>query len=93
VIRETERRLRSVLRVNDAVLRLSEDVFAVSMVIDGVDVDALERRLTDAVTAVPVPQRLDRLDPRVIVARAADAHDIPELAEVEERLLPSPVTA
>ncbi len=93
VIAETERRLRSVLRVNDAVLRISEDVFAVSMVIDGADVDALERRLTDAVTAVPVPQRLDRLDPRVIVARAADAHRVPELAEVEERLLPSPVTA
>jgi hypothetical protein len=91
VIAETERRLRSVLRVNDAVLRISEDVFAVSMVIDGADVDALERRLTDAVTAVPVPQRLEPLDPRVIVARAADAHRVPELAEVEERLLPSPV--
>jgi GGDEF domain-containing protein len=93
VIAETERRLRSVLRVNDAVLRISEDVFAVSMVIDSADVDALERRLTDAVTAVPVPQRLEPLDPRVIVARAADAHRMPELAEVEERLLPSPVPA
>jgi GGDEF domain-containing protein len=93
VIAETERRLRSVLRVNDAVLRIGEDVFAVSMVIDGADVDALEQRLTDAVTAVPVPQRLHRLEPRVIVARAADAHRVPELGEVEERLLPSPVTA
>ena len=93
VIAETERRLRSVLRVNDAVLRIGEDVFAVSMVIDGADVDALERRLTDAVTAVPVPQRLHRLEPRVIVARAADAHRVPELGEVEERLLPSPVPA
>ena len=93
VVADTERRLRSVLRVNDAVLRLSDDVFAVSMVIDGADLDALERRLTDAVSAVPVPQRLEQLAPRVIVARAADAHRVPELADVEERLLPSPVTA
>ena len=93
VVADIERRLRSVLRVNDAVLRLSDDVFAVSMVIDGADLDALERRLTDAVSAVPVPQRLEQLAPRVIVARAADAHRVPELADVEERLLPSPVTA
>jgi predicted signal transduction protein with EAL and GGDEF domain len=93
VVADTERRLRSVLRVNDAVLRLSDDVFAISMVIEGADLDALERRLTDAILTVPMPQRLEQLAPRVIVARAADAHRVPELAEVEERLLPSPVTA
>jgi hypothetical protein len=43
--------------------------------------------------AVPVPQRLERLQPHVVVARAADAHRIPELATLEGRLLPAPVTA
>ena len=93
IVADTGRRLRSVLRPSDAVLRLGDDVFAVSMVIDGVDLETLERRLTDAVSAVPVPQRLERLSPHVVVARAADAHRVPELAEVEERLLPSPVVA
>lgn len=93
VVADTERRLRSVLRPNDAVVRLDDDVFAISMVIGGAGLDALERRLSSAVSAVPVPQRLERLNPRVVVARAADAHRVPELAEVEERLLPSPVIA
>jgi predicted signal transduction protein with EAL and GGDEF domain len=93
VVTDTERRLRSVLRPNDAVLRLGDDVFAVSMVIGGVGLETLERRLSCAVVAVPVPRQLERLNPRVVVARAADAHRVPELADVEERLLPSPVLA
>jgi HD domain len=93
VVADTERRLRSVLRPSDAVLRLGDDVFAVSMVIGDADLETLERRLIRAVSEVPVPQRLERLSPRVVVACAADAHRVPELAGVEERLLPSPVTA
>jgi hypothetical protein len=88
VIAETERRLRSVLRANDAVVRLGDDVFAVSMVIGNNGVEALESRIREAVSTVPVPQRLEELRPRVVVARARDAHRIPELAAVEERLLP-----
>jgi GGDEF domain-containing protein len=93
VVADSERRLRSVLRMNDAVVRLGDDIFAVSMVIGSTDLETLEERLRGAVAAVPVPQRLERLQPRVIVARAADAHRFPELAEVEDSLLPAPVTA
>ncbi|MDQ1447975.1 MAG: hypothetical protein QOC79_946 [Actinomycetota bacterium] len=93
VVEETEQRLRSVLRPNDAVIRLDDDVFAVSMLIGDTELDTLELRLRDAVMGVPVPQRLERLQPRVVVARAADAHRIPELATLEGRLLPAPVTA
>jgi GGDEF domain-containing protein len=93
VVAETEQRLRSVLRPNDAVIRLDDDVFAVSMLIGDTELDTLEQRLRDAVLAVPVPQRLERLQPRVVVARAADAHRIPELAMLEGRLLPAPATA
>ena len=91
IVAETERRLRSALRPDDAVVRLGDDVFAISMVIGGTDLETLERRLCRAVATVPVPQRLERLRPRVVVAHVADAHLIPELADVERRLLPIPV--
>jgi hypothetical protein len=93
VVDEVERRIRSALRTNDAVLRIGDDVLAVSMIIGGIELDVLEQRLRDAVAAVPVPQRLEQLQPWVVVARAVDAHRVPELAEIEGRLLPAHVTA
>jgi hypothetical protein len=93
VVAEVERQIRSVLRASDAVLRLSDDVFAVSMIIGDTALEQLEQRLEEAVATVAVPQRLARLQPRVVVALAAEAHRMPDLAEVERRLLPAHVTA
>ncbi len=93
VIDDAERAIRSALRTNDAVVRIGDDALAVSMIIGDTGLEPLERRLRDVVATVPVPQRLDRIRARVVVARAADAHLVPELAEVEDRLLPTPVTA
>jgi GGDEF domain-containing protein len=93
VIDEAERRIRSALRTNDAVVRVGDDVLAVSMIIGGTGLETLQQRLRDAVATVPVPQRLEALQPRVVVARAGDAHRVPELAEIESLLLPAHVTA
>jgi hypothetical protein len=93
VVDEVERRIRSALRTNDAVLRVGDDALAISMIIGSTDLEALAQRLRDVVATVPVPQRLERLQPWVVVARASDAHRFPELAEVEDRLLPEHITA
>ena len=93
VVDDVERRIRSALRSNDAVVRFGDDVLAVSMITGGAGLETIEQRLREVVTAVPVPQRLEQLQPRVVVARAADAHTVPELAEVERLLLPTHVTA
>jgi hypothetical protein len=93
VVAEVERQIRSVLRASDAVIRLSDDVFAVSMIMGDTGLHQLEQRLKEAVATVAVPQRLVQLQPRVVVARAAEAHRVPDLAEVERRLLPAHVTA
>jgi GGDEF domain-containing protein len=92
VVDEVERRIRAALRTSDAVLRAGDDAVAVSLIIGTTDLATLERRLHDAVTAVSVPQRLDPLRPRVIMARAADAHRFPELVAIEAQLLPAHVT-
>jgi GGDEF domain-containing protein len=93
VVEETERRLRAVLRASDAVLRLDDDVFAVSLVLGDDRLDVVKSRLRAAITDVPVPHRLDPLDPKIVIATAADAQRVAELAEIEDRLLPAPVPA
>ncbi len=93
IIEETERRLRSVLRPNDAVIRLGDDVFAVSLVLAGDSLELVEQRLRETVANVRLPQRLAALQPRVEIVRAADSHQHPQLAEIEDKLFPSTVGA
>jgi GGDEF domain-containing protein len=93
VIDEVERRVRAALRTNDAVVRVGDDVLAVSMIIGRTGLETLRLRLEEAVATVPVPQRLERLQPRVVLARAGDAHRVPELADIESLLLPERMMA
>jgi GGDEF domain-containing protein len=93
VVEETGRRLRAAIRASDAVLRLGDDVFALSLVVDGDALEAVERRLRATIADVPVPQRLDPLDPEVVIATAAEARHRPELAEIEDALLPAVLPA
>ena len=93
VVEDTGRRLRAAIRASDAVLRLGDDVFALSLVVDGDALEAVERRLRATIADVPVPQRLDPLDPEVVIATAAEARHRPELAEIEDALLPAVLPA
>ena len=92
VVEETGRRLRAAIRASDAVLRLDDDIFALSLVVDDDALDAVARRLRATVADVPVPQRLDPLDPEVLIATAAEARRRPELAAIEDALLPAVLT-
>jgi GGDEF domain-containing protein len=91
VVEETGRRLREALRASDAVIRLGDDVFAVSLVLEEDALEVVERRLRATIVDVPVPQRLDPLDPEVVIATSAEARHQPELAAIEEALLPAVV--
>jgi HD-GYP domain-containing protein (c-di-GMP phosphodiesterase class II)/GGDEF domain-containing protein len=90
VVAEAERALRSVLRQNDAVVRLGDDRFGVSTVVrETSDLDVIRRRLLDVLADVPLPRRLERLSPRILVSTADRAAESAELARVELALLPS----
>ncbi len=90
VVAEAERALRSVLRQNDAVVRLGDDRFGISTVVrDHSDLDAIRRRLAEVLADVQLPRRLARLVPRILVSTADRARDSVELAKVERALLPS----
>jgi HD-GYP domain-containing protein (c-di-GMP phosphodiesterase class II)/GGDEF domain-containing protein len=90
IVADAERALRSVLRQNDAVVRLGDDRFGISTVVrDESDLDVIRRRLSDVLAGVAVPRRLDPLAPRILVSPADNAAGSNELARVEQALLPS----
>ena len=94
VVADAERALRSVLRQNDAVVRLGDDRFGISTVVrEQSDLDIIRRRLNEVLGAVPVPRRLDPLAPRILVSTADRARESEELARVEQALLPTAATA
>jgi GGDEF domain-containing protein len=89
IVAEVERGLRSTLRQNDALIRLDDDTFGISALVTDVDaLDQLEGRVARAIGAVKLPARLEPLAPRIVAGTSDGALAIPELAAIEEKLLP-----
>ena len=89
IVGEVERELRSTLRQNDAIIRLDEDTFGISALVTDADgLDQLESRIAGAIAAVKLPARLAPLTPRIVADTPDGADAIPELAEIEAKLLP-----
>lgn len=89
VVADAEMRLRAQLRAGDPMVRLSDDSFAVLVLVP--DEEQLQKvcaRLSEALAEVPVPLRALRLRPRITSAVGAAAYAQPELAAVMAQLAP-----
>jgi HD-GYP domain-containing protein (c-di-GMP phosphodiesterase class II)/GGDEF domain-containing protein len=92
VVDDAELRIRGVLRANDAVIRLDDDVFGVSTLLpDGHDLDRIRRRIAEAVDAVALPRRSGRMHPRIEGAVGAAVAMSARLAHIDALLLPDKV--
>jgi hypothetical protein len=92
VVDDAELRIRGVLRANDAVIRLDDDVFGVSTLLpDGHDLDRIRRRIAEAVDAVALPRRSGRMHPRIEGAVGAAVAVSARLAHIDALLLPDKV--
>jgi GGDEF domain-containing protein len=92
VVDDAELRIRGVLRANDAVIRLDDDVFGVSTLLpDGNDLDRIRQRIAEAVDAVALPRRSERMHPRIEGAVGAAVAMSARLAHIDALLLPDKV--
>ena len=70
---EAERRLRALLRTAEAVVRVGEDGFRLSVVVeDAQALDRLSTRLSGLLESVPVPRRSALIRPRISAEIDAD---------------------
>jgi HD-GYP domain-containing protein (c-di-GMP phosphodiesterase class II)/GGDEF domain-containing protein len=89
VVDDAELRIRGVLRANDAVVRLGDDIFGVSTLLpDGHELDRIRQRIADAVDAVSLPRRSERIQPRIEGAVGAAVATSARLARIDALLLP-----
>jgi GGDEF domain-containing protein len=89
VVDDAELRIRGVLRANDAVVRLGDDVFGVSTLLpDGHDLERIRQRIAAAVDAVSLPRRSERIQPRIEGAVGAAVARSARLARIDALLLP-----
>jgi len=89
VVDDAELCIRGVLRPTDAVVRLGDDIFGVSTLLpDEQDLDGIRRRVAEAVAAVSLPRRGERLTPQVTGAVGAAVAMSAQLARIDALLLP-----
>jgi len=89
VVDDAELRIRGVLRANDAVVRLGDDIFGVSTLLPGGhDLDHIRLRIAEAIDAVSLPRRSERLRPRIDGAVGAAVATSARLARIDALLLP-----
>jgi hypothetical protein len=81
VVADASTRLQSMLRAEDALVRLGEDRFGVALFVSGDDqLGAVCDRIAVTLGEVPVPRRARKVSASVRAVDAAEARSTPELA-------------
>jgi hypothetical protein len=74
VVTDAERRLRALLRGPDAIRRLDEDTFSVSLKVQSrSDLETVKQRIAEELAAIEMPGRTGPLSPRIRTAGIKEA--------------------
>jgi GGDEF domain-containing protein len=87
VLADIEERLRSLLRPADAVARLGDDRFAISLAVPDADAaSGLRERIRRELGGVRLPCRVERIEPRISIATGEEADIAAHFAPLEQEL-------